>query len=523
MGLQKRVLKKPASGTHSSAAVGASKGSSSRQPRIWFLRRKVAVRQGQEEKATKAVREARDAKQRWGAKQWRREMDAVLKPFQKGLSWGGWTRAHCRKRPSSVTIGGKQERAGPLKEKGSSAVGEELQTRQGAVVAPADVSGKSGKDSPKEGKAAVGADGRLGLRNPPLECKAAVGADGRTGLRDMLRIQYPCRFLGGGSFGKVYRMSAVPWSAAGEVAPRSVAVKVLSKMQNTMEDEAGLATHDSVRREIDVLTKLAGSPGIVELLSWTEGLFDVHLVFPFYTWDLYNYIRVGEFKIVQPSAVDKMPSICKQLLIGLSRLHELQILHRDLKPLNMLVHVSAVGDFAETRAVLADFGGAIQMSSRAESAQMSSRAESAGVSMGAQSEPTTYQYRAPELFVCKRQRNCSCSTDVWAMGVSIVEMDRACVPFGRAIVRGSQMEDIFSDQLRVLYKTTPSHFDTQVRKDPHKFLAKLRSLKLQEARCLPWGQSRGNKFQVFMRQFFLPSPESRPLASALAQDAALQI
>ena len=259
---------------------------------------------------------------------------------------------------------------------------------------------------------------------------------------------------------------------------------------------------------------VAGSPGIIDLLSWTEGLFDVHLVFPCYTWDLYNYIRVGEFKIVQPSAVDKMPSICKQLLIGLSRLHELQILHRDLKPLNMLVHVSAVGDFAETRAVLADFGSAIQMSSRAESA---------GVSMGAQSEPTTYEYRAPELFVCERQRDCSCSTDVWAMGVSIVEMDRACVPFGRATVRGCQLEDVFLDQLRVLYKTTPSYFDTQVRKDPHKFLAKLRSLKLQEAKCLPWGQSRGNKFQAFMRQFFLPSPESRPLASALVQHAALQI
>ena len=470
LGQQKRVLKKPASGTHSSAAVGASKGSSSsRQPRITFLGRRVAVRPGQEENAKQAFRKARDAKEKWGAKQWRSEMDAVLKPFQEGLSWGG-ARTAFGKKPSSVTISGEQER-----------------------------------------KAAVGSDGRLGLRNPPLECKAAVGADGRTGLRDVLKIQSPCRFLGGGSFGKVYQMSAVPWSAAGEVAPRSVAVKVLSSMKNTGKDEAGLVGLDSVRREIDVLTQLAGSPGIVELLSWTEDLFHVHLVFPFYTYDLYNYIQVGEFKIVQPSAVDKMPSICKQLLIGLSRLHELQILHRDLKPLNMLVHVSAVGDFAETRAVLADFGGAIQMSSRAESA---------GVSMGAQSEPTTYQYRAPELFVCKRQRHCSCSTDVWAMGVSIVEMDRACVPFGRASVRE---EDIFSDQLRVLYKTSPLQFDTRLREDPHKFLAKLRSLKLQEARFLPWGQSRGNKFQVFMRQFFLPSPESRPLASALVQHAALQI
>lgn len=46
-----------------------------------------------------------------------------------------------------------------------------------------------------------------------------------------------------GTFGKVYQMSAVPWSAAGEVAPETVAVQVMSKMEETRQEQAQLAKH----------------------------------------------------------------------------------------------------------------------------------------------------------------------------------------------------------------------------------------------------------------------------------------
>ena len=127
-----------------------------------------------------------------------------------------------------------------------------------------------------------------------------------------------------------------------------------------------------------------------------------------------------------------MPSICKQLLLGLSRLHELQITHRDVKPLNMLVNVSAVGDAEQHIAVLADLGGAIRMSAPVGSACIPVDAQG--------SDPTTYHYRAPELFVKKQCRSCSYPSDVWAMGVSIAEMDMGCVPFGRLAMQRFQIQ-----------------------------------------------------------------------------------
>ena len=148
---------------------------------------------------------------------------------------------------------------------------------------------------------------------------------------------------------------------------------------------------------------VAGSPGIIQLLSWTEGLFDVHLSFPLCTEDLHTYMRRGALKVVRPGPPDNIHCSCKQLLSGLSRLHELQITHRYVKPLNMLVNVSAVGNAEQHIAVLADLGGAIRMSAPVGSACIPVDAQG--------SDPTTYHYRAPELFVKKQCRRCSYHSD----------------------------------------------------------------------------------------------------------------
>ena len=137
----------------------------------------------------------------------------------------------------------------------------------------------------------------------------------------------------------------MPWSAVGDIVPEPVAVKVLFKLEDSFHEQAQMS--QPLPMEIKVLTELADCPGIVELLSWTEGLFDAHLVFPLFPEDLHTYIRRGALKIGGSGNFDKLPGICKQLfLIGLSHMHNLRILHRDLKPLNMLVNdrASAVGD-----------------------------------------------------------------------------------------------------------------------------------------------------------------------------------
>ena len=490
-------------------------------PRIYFLGRKFAVSdEGKAKEAKAALTRARATQKKWKSAEWEYQINKVLLKYRKGIQWGGRRivvaskkkKTKLPKRPNSSAFGDKQRGAS------SAAVGD---TQKRAN--PQRVTGNSDhKNDTGAPDSTIRAESQLLVESrsdvlPPRE--AAIGAHGVIGLLNRLRIQPPCTLVGGGAFGKVYRMSAVPWSAAtGSVVTQTVAVKVVSKMDdNISEEQTQVAKH--ARREIALLTMVAGSPGIVELLSWSEGLFDVHLAFRVYTEDLQRYTQRGALKVVEPGRSDELPSICKQLLTGLSRLHELQILHRDVKPLNMLVHMSAVGDVGgvkSTRAVLADLGGACQMT-----AGVGFLANPVAVGVQ-ESEPTTYQYRAPELFVCKRFRRCSYPCDVWAMGVSIAHMDLGNVPFGRLQMRRSQMEDIFADQLRVLCKANSGMFDVHVREDPTQFLKKLGSLKLREASCLPWGRSRGTVFQNFLREFFFLSPESRPLARTLVRETALR-
>ena len=314
----------------------------------------------------------------------------------------------------------------------------------------------------------------------------------------------------------------MPWSAVGDIVPEPVAVKVLFKLEDSFHEQAQMS--QPLPMEIKVLTELADCPGIVELLSWTEGLFDAHLVFPLFPEDLHTYIRRGALKIGGSGNFDKLPGICKQLLIGLSHMHNLRILHRDLKPLNMLVNdrASAVGDIDPSAvgdidrrsrlvtAVIADVGGAVKVVSTPVEGGIEEDIDPSAVG---DSEPTTYQYRAPELFVKKKLRRCSYSSDVWAMGVSIAEMDLGVVPFGKSSMRRAQMDEIFKDMLRILYGKGPRHFDEQhfgsscmgkVRStsmSTSDLLVWMSTLQLKQADALPWGKSRGIRFRSFLMVF----------------------
>ena len=209
-------------------------------------------------------------------------------------------------------------------------------------------------------------------------------------------------------------MTSASDSAIGGESPKQVAVEVLAKLAFTQENVVECDQY--VAQEINILTLLAGSPGVVKLLSWSEGLFDVHLAFPIYPRSLHDYIQHGCLKLGLGGKPDIMPGMCKQLLEALSHVHGLKIVHRDLKPADILVDdsavpdkSSAVGDKRGPKVVLADFGGACQLQVGATSTK------SFNVLAGGR-EATTYQYMAPELFVRKHCRSCSYATDVWGDG-----------------------------------------------------------------------------------------------------------
>ena len=94
-------------------------------------------------------------------------------------------------------------------------------------------------------------------------------------------------------------------------------------------------------------------PGVVRLLSYTVTSFDLQLAFPFHGEDFNETIRSWAMR--KDGAVDLLPSICKQLANTLVFVHSLHIVHRDIKPGNVLVDrrpLAAGG----TTAVLADLG-----------------------------------------------------------------------------------------------------------------------------------------------------------------------
>ena len=451
----------------SSETAGGRKASKRRGPgsRVSMHGIRLMVEQGTEDMARSAMQRARKERQHWSHREWKAAMHHALGKFRKAIVHGG------KRGTSSDVVSGKE--------------GHQRAAERQCLHGPASVSAVS------------------------VVHRAAVGADDiiDNGLRNKICICTPIRFLGSGTFGKVYRCSARSGSAVGDEVPEIVAVKVLDKIDRSAnEDQAILPTQ--IRMEIEHLAMLKGYDGVMQLLSWSEGIFDVQLVFQLYEEDLHTHIRRGGFH-GQPGKFTRM---CKQLLTGLSHIHGVKILHRDIKPANMMV--SAVGDSGEQRAAISDLGSSIMMSGHVGSA-----ASPVGT---CDTEVTTYNYRAPELFF----RGCQCNypTDIWAMGVSIVQMDVGCVPFGKDVRKASQTPQIFFDQLSILYQT--KRFEGWLPQNPGTGLKRLSRLQTAVASALPWGRSQGartSQFQVFSRMFFQADPAYRPLAKDLAEDTFLQI
>ncbi|KAK7067034.1 Cyclin-Dependent Kinase 7 [Halocaridina rubra] len=224
-----------------------------------------------------------------------------------------------------------------------------------------------------------------------MEADGEKKRSGRIRIEEKLKRYEKIDFLGEGQFATVYK-------ALDTETKHIVAVK---KIKLGSREEARDGINRTALREIKLLQEVH-HPNLIGLLDVFGYKSNVSLVFDFMDTDLEVIIKDTDHIILTPANI-KAYTI--QTLRGLEYLHLHWILHRDLKPNNLLVNVEGVlkiGDFG-----LARFFGS---PNRQYSHQV-----------------VTRWYRSPELLF--GARSYGTGVDMWAVGCILAEMLVRCPYF----------------------------------------------------------------------------------------------
>jgi serine/threonine-protein kinase len=212
--------------------------------------------------------------------------------------------------------------------------------------------------------------------------------DGRYALRAV---------LGEGAMGVVFRATQLS-------IQRDVAIKVLKL--GTFRDDASL---DRFRREMEIISTLT-HPNVVRLLD--SGVDDALGVF-YLAMEFIEGVSLGDMLYDAPRRVkpELALEIVYQVCAGLTEPHRAGIVHRDIKPDNVLLQIAS-DDTVRLKVV--DFG-------IAKAAADDERVTATGVIVG------TPAYMAPEL--CRATGELDARTDLYALGVMLYELLTGFVPF----------------------------------------------------------------------------------------------
>jgi len=189
--------------------------------------------------------------------------------------------------------------------------------------------------------------------------------------------------VGEGTYGVVYKAKDI----------NSGQIVALKKIRLEAEDEGVPST---AIREISLLKELKDD-NIVRLLDIVHADQKLYLVFEFLDVDLKRYIETGNQNRT-PISLQIVKKFTYQLNSGLLYCHSHRILHRDLKPQNLLID-------KRDNLKLADFG----------------LARAFGIPMRTYThEVVTLWYRAPEVLL--GSRHYSTAIDMWSVGCIFAEM-----------------------------------------------------------------------------------------------------
>ena len=186
--------------------------------------------------------------------------------------------------------------------------------------------------------------------------------------------------VGEGTYGVVYKCKI----------KKTTEYVALKKIRLENEDEGIPST---AIREISILKQLK-HPNIVRLVDLIHGEKKLYLVFEFMEHDLKKFLDLNNGPLSPPLVKSYLYQICA----AIKYCHSKRILHRDLKPQNLLIDKNGaikLGDFGLARA----FGIPIKTLTH---------------------EILTLWYRAPEILL--GQKEYSTPVDMWSVGLIFYEM-----------------------------------------------------------------------------------------------------
>jgi serine/threonine protein kinase len=197
------------------------------------------------------------------------------------------------------------------------------------------------------------------------------------------------RKLGAGGFGEVWQAEKHTKLSVNNFALKFFRPKEEDKL--TLEKE---------KREIGIWQKVSGMPNIIGIIEADE--------FEEYIYVVSEYADGGSLEkrmlanVGRPFPVEEAITIVLETLSGLSSLHQMSFVHRDVKPANILIRRGVY--------CLADFGISREMKAHSKSTQ------TAG----------TYEYMSPESF---ENRPVTVHSDIWAVGVIMQQLLTGSAPF----------------------------------------------------------------------------------------------
>lgn len=217
------------------------------------------------------------------------------------------------------------------------------------------------------------------MSNP--QRSSSNGPSGSSGLKvdDFAKLEK----IGEGTYGVVFK-------GRNKLTGDLVAMK---KIRLESEEEGVPST---AIREISLLKELQ-HPNIVRLLEVIMQENRLYLIFEFLTMDLKKYLdtSIPSGEMMDPQLVK---SYTFQILQGILFCHQRRVLHRDLKPQNLLIDKSGaikIADFGLARA----FGIPVRVYTH---------------------EVVTLWYRSPEILLGANKY--SCPVDIWSIGCIFAEM-----------------------------------------------------------------------------------------------------